>query len=188
MITSASHRGTRQATRRARRRRLAVPAAALCSVALAAGCAGAPRSARVAAADPPTRAATAAAGNNQPGQPVAATSPPPATAPDAAQAQHYLTAIHVGTHQTYDRIVFQFTGGTPGVRSAPVHDVAADPSGRLVPLPGRAFLRVVFNWASEVRQNPAGPPLTRTYRGPDTLSPLFPTLLQVSAAGDFEGT
>src|SRR5260370_37038244 len=113
MITSASHRGTRQATRRARRRRLAVPAAALCSVPLAAGCAGAPRSARVAAADPPTRAATAAAGDNHPVQPVAAPSPPPAPPPDAAQAQDYVTGTDVGHQQAYGRLVVRCARRTP---------------------------------------------------------------------------
>jgi hypothetical protein len=105
-----------------------------------------------------------------------------------ASTEGYLTAIRVARHPGYDRVVFQFAGGVPGYTVSYVPGVTADPSGRPVPLPGRAYLQVVFHLASEVRQNPSGKPLTtRTYTGPGTITPLLPTLLQVSSAGDFEG-
>jgi hypothetical protein len=62
--------------------------------------------------------------------------------------------------------------------------VSQDAKGTPVPLPGRYFLRVVFHPASEATKRPFGPP---GYPPPGTISPYFPTLLQVSAAGNFEG-
>jgi hypothetical protein len=60
---------------------------------------------------------------------------------------------------------------------------AADPEGTPVPLAGQSFLWVVFRGASAV----CGPTVTKTYPGPSTLTPFYPELLVVSAAGDFEG-
>jgi hypothetical protein len=57
-----------------------------------------------------------------------------------------------------------------------VNEVLADPKGDLVTLPGQAFLRIVFHPSSGYQ----------TYSGPGTITPIFPTLLQVRAAGDFE--
>jgi hypothetical protein len=58
-----------------------------------------------------------------------------------------------------------------------VHEVRSDARGGLVALPGRAFLRIVFHPASGYR----------SYPGPGSITPMFPALLQVRAAGDFEG-
>jgi hypothetical protein len=88
-----------------------------------------------------------------------------------------LTAVSVGRHATYDRVVFGFTGGIPGYSVSYVSSVISDPKGDVVPLPGRAFARIVFHPAS------AYP----TYQGPTVISPMFPTLLQIKRAGDFEG-
>jgi hypothetical protein len=99
----------------------------------------------------------------------------------------YLNAISVGRHPAYDRTVFQFAGQVPGYDVRYIPGVSEDARGRPVPLPGQAFLHVVFRDASEWDQmSPSGQP-THTYTGPGILSPYFPTLLQVSAAGDFEG-
>jgi hypothetical protein len=200
MITPIEHRGPPQTGgTRARRegeprrssagrrtRRAAALAATLCLALLASACSTAahsPRGATTAREQP--AAAEHAAGTSQ-----------PATAPGAGQASaaptapsgHYLTAIAVGAHSSFDRVVFQFTGGLPGYRAEYVAAVWQDAKGTPVPLPGQAFLRVVFHPASEVRQNPSGSPAsTRTYTGPGTLSPYFPTLLQVGTAGDYEG-
>jgi hypothetical protein len=89
----------------------------------------------------------------------------------------YLTTISVGRQPAYDRIVFRFSGGIPGYDIRYVSQVLADPKGDLVPLPGQAFLRIVFH---PTMGQPA-------YRGPSVISPVFPALLQLKAAGDFEG-
>ena len=80
-------------------------------------------------------------------------------------------------HAGYDRVVFQFGGGIPGYHAEYVTQVVHDASGKLVPLAGRAFLHLVFQPATAYQ----------SYQGPATLRPDLPTLLQVSAAGDFEG-
>lgn len=162
-------------------RRVVVVIAAVCPVALASACAFTTRSAR---SSPPSSTGMPA---------MAAAAPGPAAqaavaAVSKASAGSYLTAIRVARHPAYDRVVFQFAGGVPGYSVRYVTGVMADPSARPVLLPGRAYLQVVFHPASEIRQNPSGsPPITRTYTGPSTLTPLLPTLLQVRAAGDFEG-
>jgi len=108
----------------------------------------------------------------------------PSPAPRAcAQPGSYLTAIRVGEHAGYDRVVFQFSGGLPVYDVDRVGTVYSDPKGTPVPLAGQSFLWVVFRGASAV----CGPTATKTYPGPSTLTPFYPELLVVSAAGDFEG-
>ena len=92
-------------------------------------------------------------------------------------SEGFLTAIRTGAHPGYDRVVFEFSGGVPGYHAEYVAEVRADASGKLVPLAGQAFLRLVFHPSSAYQ----------TYHGPAVLRPGLPSLLQVSAAGDFEG-
>ena len=102
----------------------------------------------------------------------------PATTGRAAPSRAgNLTAVSVGRHASYDRVVFTFSGGTPGYTVRYVNEVRSDAKGDLVALPGQAFLRIVFHPASGYR----------SYSGPSSISPIFPALLQVRAAGDFEG-
>lgn len=58
-----------------------------------------------------------------------------------------LQAIRTGRHDTYDRLVFDFTGkvGKVTVRYVPV--VRADPSDLSVPLPSNAYLEVTIQHA-----------------------------------------
>ena len=88
-----------------------------------------------------------------------------------------LTAIRTGEHPGYDRVVFEFRGGVPGYHAGYVAEVRADASGKVVPLAGQAFLHLVFHPSSAYQ----------TYHGPAVLRPGLPSLLQISAAGDFEG-
>jgi len=101
----------------------------------------------------------------------------PATTRTAAPSHAgYLAAVSVGQHATYDRVVFTFSQGVPGYSIGYVNEVLSDAKGDLVTLPGQAFLRIVFHPSSGYQ----------TYSGPGTITPIFPTLLQVRAAGDFE--
>jgi hypothetical protein len=95
-----------------------------------------------------------------------------------ATASHvgYLTAISAGRHSGYDRMVFTFSEGIPGYTVGYVNQVRSDPKGDVVVLLGRAFLRIVFHPSSGYQ----------TYTGPSSITPIFPMLLQVRAAGDFE--
>jgi hypothetical protein len=95
----------------------------------------------------------------------------------------YLTDVRVGAHNGHDRVVFEFSGGLPAVTADRVPTVYADPKGTPVALAGQSNLRVVFREASGV----CGQPLHRTWTGPSVLTPYYPELLVVSAAGDFEG-
>ncbi len=95
----------------------------------------------------------------------------------ARGSEGFLTAIRTGGHPGFDRVVFEFTGGIPGYHAEYVAQVRADASGKLVPLAGHAFLHLVFHPSSA----------HQTYHGPAVLRPGLPALLQVSAAGDFEG-
>ena len=98
------------------------------------------------------------------------------------EAGAYLTAISVGRHSGYDRVVFQFAGRLPGREVSVVRSVLSDPKGDEVPLAGQAYLRVVFHGATAFCPQPAHP----TYTGPSVLTPFYPELLVVSKAGDFE--
>jgi hypothetical protein len=155
-------------------------AALAVAVGLAVGCGSTtpPRSSSAPSAHAPKPAATA------PSASVPSTSAPAAPAPSwptstrTAAPSHagYLTAISVGRHAAYDRVVFTFSGGIPGYTVGYVNDVLSDPKGDVVALPGQAFLRAVFHPSSGYQ----------SYSGPGTITPIFPTLLQVRAAGDFE--
>jgi hypothetical protein len=101
-----------------------------------------------------------------------------ATIPSAAPA---LKAIRTGRHDTFDRVVFDFTGRAGSVRVRYVPVVRADPSDFTVPLRGDAFLEVTVQgaYARWLGQKPS-------YAGPDSVTPDYPTLKQVTVSGDFE--
>ena len=108
--------------------------------------------------------------------------PPAAAAAASGHGVPVLTAIRTGRHGSYERLTLQFTSsfGEAKVRYVPV--VHADPSYKVVPLQGRSFLRVVVQGAvADYSATPITP-----YTGPSTVTPGYPTLKQVSIAGDFE--
>jgi hypothetical protein len=92
-----------------------------------------------------------------------------------------LVAIRAANHTSYDRLVFEFSGPLPSVRSvAYVPQVVGDPSGQVVQLSGEAFLRIRF--AAATGHDDSG---NVTYGAVRRTYPL-PTLIQVASAGDFE--
>jgi len=98
------------------------------------------------------------------------------------QAGTYLTAVRTAEHIGYDRVAFQFSGNLPSFTVEQVRAVYSDPRGTPVALAGQSYLRVVFHGASAVCPQP----LHQTYTGPAALTPYYPELQTVSAAGDFE--
>jgi hypothetical protein len=163
-------------------------AVAACSVALATACGSqgpTPEAAATISAKPPATAGptSGASSPDAAGRAPANPAPTTATTPRAPR-ESGLTAIRVAEYGAYDRAVFQFANGIPPYTVSYVPVVSQDAKGTAVPLPGRSFLRVVFHPASEATKLPTGPP---GYSPPGTISPYFPTLLQVSAAGNFEG-
>ncbi len=169
-------------------RSLCVFAAAACSVALASACAShgpAPRvAATISSKPPPTGDLVHGSSPSGPAGGGSASHPPGAAATAPARREPVLTAIRVAQYGAYDQAVFQFANGIPRYSVSYVPTVLQDAKGTPVPLPGRFFLRVAFHPASEAGTLPAGP---AQYSGPGVISPYFPTLLQVSAAGNFEG-
>jgi hypothetical protein len=89
-----------------------------------------------------------------------------------------LTAVRIGSHDGYDRVVFEFAGGgTPGVELAAVQPpFVHDASGLPLHVDGAAFVRIVLRGASG-----AG-----TYGGPTAFSPHDPQLRTLVEAGDYE--
>jgi hypothetical protein len=61
--------------------------------------------------------------------------------------------------------------------------VYTDPKGTPIALAGQSYLHVVFRGASAVCPQP----MQRIWTGTSVLTPYYPQLLMVSAAGDFEG-
>lgn len=91
--------------------------------------------------------------------------------------QATLTRVTVGRNATFDRIVFRFTGSTPGYRVEYVPTVIQDGSGLPLTLLGRRFLQIRFE--PTVNGSSAN--------APSVITPRFPTLRQLKRAGDFEG-
>jgi AMIN domain len=191
------HGLARAITRGPAGRRLCVVAAAACLAALASACASQGPS-PAAAAGSSSKPHAAASGSKPPAaaEPLpgsgsshpaggAPAQPTPSTAATAPVWQEPdLTAIQVGEQAAYDQAVFQFATGIPHYSISYVSAIVQNPNGTPVPLPGRSFLRVTFDPAREASNLPIGP---SSYPGPGTISPYFPTLLQISAAGNFEG-
>lgn len=110
-----------------------------------------------------------------PGQ--AAASPSPGT-PGA------LSAIRTGAHPTYDRIVLDFPGGAPQIRTSRFVDkLIRDGSGQVESLPGSAFAEVSM---SPGQTHDAQGHLT--YPGPRKFTtPGLNNVTAVAITGDFEG-
>lgn len=96
-----------------------------------------------------------------------------------------LVNVRTGRHEAFDRAVFDFQGGLPGYRIEYVQPpIIEDPSGMPVQISGNAFLRVKFHVAS-ANDPTTGQP---TYSGPTEIFPNLPSLIELEAAGDFEGS
>ena len=93
-----------------------------------------------------------------------------------------ITDVRVGTHDGYDRVVFQFASGLPDVViEAALPPFYADPSGLESDVAGSAFLKVTMHGASKV--SPDG---GVTYSGSTNFEPGFDQLVQLIEGGDFE--
>lgn len=93
-----------------------------------------------------------------------------------------ITDVRVGTHDGYDRVVFEFAAGIPdAVIEGVLPPFYADPSGLQLPVAGTAFLRVTMHGASKL--SPEG---GVTYSGATNFEPGFDRLLQLIEGGDFE--
>jgi len=93
-----------------------------------------------------------------------------------------ITDIRVGTHDGYDRVVFEFASGLPdAVIAGALPPFYADASGLEIEVAGTAFLSVTMHGASKV--SPEG---GVTYGGPTSFEPGFEQLVQLIEGGDYE--
>jgi len=103
---------------------------------------------------------------------------PVASTTDRAQ----ITDVRVGTHDGYDRVVFEFETGLPDATiEGALPPFYADPSDLEIEVAGSAFLKLTMQGASKV--TPGG---TVTYGGSTKFEPGFERLVQLVEGGDFE--
>jgi hypothetical protein len=88
-----------------------------------------------------------------------------------------VTAVTVGSHAGFDRVVFATTAAVASWEVRYVPAVTKDPSGAPVPLLGTADILVVVHGTDWTAHPSVQPDLT----------PGFPALRQVRGAGEFEG-
>jgi hypothetical protein len=94
-----------------------------------------------------------------------------------------LTAVRAAQRPEcgYDRLVLDITGPLPGYAIRYVSQVRADPSGRLISLPGSRFLLITVHPA-HMHTSAGAPTMTGTVRALG-----YPMLAGWAPAGDFEG-
>ena len=101
---------------------------------------------------------------------------------NASVAIANITDVRVGTHDGYDRVVFEFQQGTPELtldRATP--PFTQDASGAPIDVEGESFLRLTMRGGT--KQTDAG---TSSYDGPTDLDPDLPVLVDLIEGGDFE--
>jgi hypothetical protein len=97
-------------------------------------------------------------------------------------ARGHLADVRVGTHDGYDRIVFEFTDAIPpysiDVATPPF---SQDPSGLPMTVDGSYFWQVVLNGGTKML-----PDGTSSYDGATDFTPGYPKLAELVESGDFE--
>jgi hypothetical protein len=93
-----------------------------------------------------------------------------------------VTAVRVGHHRRYDRVVLQVAGKAPGFVVRYVHRLHRDPSGKRVNLLGPASLKIVLNPANGHDPDTGDPTLTTPARTVWRLDQVRET----AVIGDFE--
>jgi hypothetical protein len=93
-----------------------------------------------------------------------------------------ITDVRAGTHDGYDRVVFEFAQGLPEFsldRATP--PFTQDATGAPIVVEGSSFLRLTMRGGT--KQTEEG---TSSYDGPTDFDPGFPTLVDLVEGGDFE--
>jgi hypothetical protein len=90
--------------------------------------------------------------------------------------------VRVGTHDGFDRVVFEFDSGTPEFTVDEAQPpFTEDGSGLPLDVEGQAFLQLVMRGGT--KQTDAG---TSSYDGPTDFDPGLPRLVDLVEGGDFE--
>lgn len=90
--------------------------------------------------------------------------------------------VRVGSHDGYDRVVFEFTDGTPEIaleRATP--PFAQDGSGLPMDVEGESFLRLIMRGGTKQMDDGSS-----SYDGSRDFDPGFPALVDLVEGGDFE--
>jgi hypothetical protein len=96
-----------------------------------------------------------------------------------------LTAVRVGHHEGFDRLVFDFSGGPPGYRVEYARTpVTQQGSGRPVHVDGKVALKLTMSRASGVIVTSNG--VQHTYAGPTRFHPERTIFEEVVRTGDYE--
>jgi hypothetical protein len=101
---------------------------------------------------------------------------------DATVARANITDVRTGTHDGYDRVVFEFAGGIPESsleRAEP--PFTQDASGAPIEVQGESFLRLLLRGGT--KQTDEG---TSSYDGPTEFETGYPALVHLIEGGDFE--
>jgi len=163
-----------EATRRRRSAVIAVMAAAILG-----GCtsASSPAASTASLTASPSESASAEPSADLPGFACSPSTGLAATTPRAT-----ITDVRIGTHDRYDRVVFEFDSGIPTVTvAAALPPFYEDASGLPLVVIGSAFLRVTMTGASA-----ATPDGVVAYDGPYSFTPGFRRLAHLVRGGDFE--
>ena len=101
---------------------------------------------------------------------------------DATVARANITDVRIGTHDGYDRVVFEFADGLPEAsleRAEPpfTHDASGEP----IDVEGESFLRLILRGGT--KQTLEG---TSSYDGPTEFETGYPALVHLIEGGDFE--
>ena len=101
---------------------------------------------------------------------------------DQTVARANITDVRIGTHDGYDRVVFEFTGGLPeGSLDRADPPFFHDASGQPIEVEGESFLQLVMRGGT--KQQDDG---TSSYDGPTEFDPGHPALVDLVEGGDFE--
>jgi hypothetical protein len=136
-----------------------------------------------------------------PGQdPGGAVDEPAVQCPSAGGGGDYvanLVDVRVGTHEGFDRVVFELAPSAEGPQyfGIPRYEVftvtppiTEDPSDQPVAMEGNNYAGIVFHGGSGVEFTNADPGYYLTYTGPKELKPGFEVLAEAQQTGDFERT
>lgn len=103
-----------------------------------------------------------------------------------------LVDVRVGTHDTFDRLTFEFRP-TPQGPKMPKYQIdpakppfSEDASGQAIQVDGNFFARIIFHGASGF--DLAGETPRPTYTGRKEIKPRFDVLVEAQETGDFEAT
>ena len=101
---------------------------------------------------------------------------------DQTVARAQITDVRIGTHDGYDRVVFEFAGGLPEAFLERVEPpFTQDPTGMPMEVEGSSYLRLIMRGGT--KQTEDG---TSSYDGPTEFDPGFPALVDLVEGGDFE--